>query len=105
MSPQSEPVISCEKSSEVCEKQYKLEIVWKNIFLMTSLHICAVYGIWLTLMSSKWQTIFGMYFFGMVSAMGVLAGAHRLWSHRAYKAKWQLRVYLLRFCINRNKTK
>jgi stearoyl-CoA desaturase (delta-9 desaturase) len=26
--------------------------------------------------------------------LGITAGAHRLWAHRSYKAKWQLRVIL-----------
>ncbi|GBM82647.1 Stearoyl-CoA desaturase 5 [Araneus ventricosus] len=26
--------------------------------------------------------------------LGITAGAHRLWSHRSYKAKWPLRVFL-----------
>jgi len=30
----------------------------------------------------------------VLSSFGILAGAHRLWSHRAYKAKWPLRVIL-----------
>ena len=29
-----------------------------------------------------------------LAAMGVTAGAHRLWCHRAYKAKWPLRLIL-----------
>lgn len=28
-------------------------------------------------------------------AIGITAGAHRLWTHRAYKAKWPLRIILL----------
>lgn len=32
---------------------------------------------------------------GMFGAFGITAGAHRLWSHRAYKAKWPLRVLLM----------
>lgn len=32
-----------------------------------------------------------------VSSIGITAGAHRLWSHRAYKAKWPLRVILIIF--------
>lgn len=27
--------------------------------------------------------------------MGITAGAHRLWAHRAYKATWQLRLILI----------
>jgi len=26
--------------------------------------------------------------------LGITAGAHRLWSHRSYKATWQLRMIL-----------
>jgi fatty-acid desaturase len=29
--------------------------------------------------------------------LGITAGAHRLWSHRAYKAKWPLRLILMLF--------
>lgn len=32
-----------------------------------------------------------------ISSLGITAGAHRLWSHRAYKAKWPLRVILIIF--------
>jgi stearoyl-CoA desaturase (delta-9 desaturase) len=27
--------------------------------------------------------------------LGITAGTHRLWSHRAYKANWPLRVILM----------
>ncbi|GBM60721.1 Stearoyl-CoA desaturase 5 [Araneus ventricosus] len=29
-----------------------------------------------------------------VAFLGITAGAHRLWSHRSYKARWPLRVFL-----------
>lgn len=32
-----------------------------------------------------------------VSGLGITAGAHRLWAHRAYKAKWPLRLILMIF--------
>ncbi|KAL5284483.1 SCD.2 family protein [Megaselia abdita] len=32
-----------------------------------------------------------------VSGLGITAGAHRLWAHRSYKAKWPLRVILVIF--------
>lgn len=34
------------------------------------------------------------YFCFLMSALGVTAGAHRLWSHRSYKAKLPLRLFL-----------
>lgn len=30
----------------------------------------------------------------MFGAFGITAGAHRLWAHKSYKAKWQLRLLL-----------
>lgn len=33
--------------------------------------------------------------YGIASAIGVTGGAHRLWAHGAYKAKWPLRVILI----------
>jgi len=33
----------------------------------------------------------------MIGGIGITAGAHRLWTHRAYKAKWPLRVILVVF--------
>jgi fatty-acid desaturase len=29
--------------------------------------------------------------------LGITAGAHRLWAHRSYKAKWPLRLILMIF--------
>jgi fatty-acid desaturase len=39
-------------------------------------------------------TAFLLFVFG---GLGITAGAHRLWSHRAYKAKWPLRLILMIF--------
>ena len=33
-------------------------------------------------------------FLHFFSGFGVTAGAHRLWSHRSYKARWPLRLLL-----------
>lgn len=32
---------------------------------------------------------------GVVAAFGITAGAHRLWSHKAYKARLPLRIVLM----------
>ena len=31
----------------------------------------------------------------VLSGVGVTAGAHRLWAHKAYKAKWPMRLILM----------
>lgn len=34
---------------------------------------------------------------GTVAGLGITAGAHRLWAHKAYKARWPLRLLLAFF--------
>lgn len=34
---------------------------------------------------------------GTVAGLGITAGAHRLWAHKSYKAKWPLRLLLAFF--------
>ena len=34
-------------------------------------------------------------FFARFASMGVLAGSHRLWAHRSYKARLPLRIVLM----------
>ncbi|XP_037638390.1 stearoyl-CoA desaturase b [Sebastes umbrosus] len=68
-------------------------LVWRNIILMSVLHLGALYGLVLlpsvSLPTLAWSVV--CYF---ISALGVTAGAHRLWSHRTYKASFPLRVFL-----------
>lgn len=35
------------------------------------------------------------YFLYQFSGFGITAGAHRLWAHRSYKAKWPLQLVLM----------
>ncbi|XP_037809615.1 acyl-CoA Delta(11) desaturase-like [Lucilia sericata] len=75
----------------------KLKLVWRNIIAFGYLHLAALYGAYLICTSAKWQTIafaFGLY---LISGLGITAGAHRLWAHRSYKAKWPLRLILMIF--------
>uniref|UniRef100_A0A2I9LPP9 Stearoyl-CoA desaturase 5 n=1 Tax=Centruroides hentzi TaxID=88313 RepID=A0A2I9LPP9_9SCOR len=78
----------------------ELQIVWRNVILFAFLHIGALYGFTLIFTSAKWQTILFAFFLYITSGLGITAGAHRLWAHRSYKAKWPLRVLLMFFnCI------
>ncbi|CAL1260735.1 unnamed protein product [Larinioides sclopetarius] len=50
-----------------------------------------MYSVYLMFTTVNWKTnLFGKY----GAALGITAGAHRLWSHRSYKARWPLRVFL-----------
>lgn len=67
--------------------------VWRNIILMALLHLSALYSLCL-IPSAKFATVFWAYLCFLVSGLGVTAGAHRLWSHRSYKASLPLRIIL-----------
>jgi len=54
--------------------------------LFYSLH--ALFFFW------PWKTLLFSIVLGVISGLGVTAGAHRLWSHKAYKAKLPLRIFL-----------
>ncbi|XP_014485654.1 PREDICTED: acyl-CoA Delta(11) desaturase-like [Dinoponera quadriceps] len=44
---------------------------------------------------AKYWTTLWVFVFGYISIIGVSAGAHRLWSHRSYKAKWPMKLILM----------
>lgn len=68
-------------------------IVWKNVFLMALLHMGAAYGLFLIPRAAV-NTLLWTLVCYMISALGITAGAHRLWSHRSYKASLPLRIFL-----------
>ncbi|XP_016979133.1 acyl-CoA Delta-9 desaturase-like [Drosophila rhopaloa] len=75
----------------------RLKLVWRNIIAFGYLHLAALYGAYLMVASAKWQTVVFAYLLYVVSGLGITAGAHRLWAHRSYKAKWPLRLLLVIF--------
>uniref|UniRef100_A0A8C6R4F3 Acyl-CoA desaturase 1-like n=1 Tax=Nannospalax galili TaxID=1026970 RepID=A0A8C6R4F3_NANGA len=72
----------------------KLEYVWRNIILMSLLHMGALYGITLIPSCKFYTCLFGLVY-NVISAQGITARAHRLWSHRTYKARLPLRPFLI----------
>ncbi|KAH8294978.1 hypothetical protein KR018_004870 [Drosophila ironensis] len=83
-------------SMKKAEKR-RLKLVWRNIIAFGYLHLAALYGAYLMITSAKWPTIAFAYLMYVVSGLGITAGAHRLWAHRSYKAKWPLRLILMIF--------
>ena len=93
------PALDQEDNSNMSEEQLTYswkwrDLVWRNVILLGMLHILSVYA-WIEYMINpaiKWQTCVATFVFGLFSSsMGITAGAHRLWAHRSYKAKWPLR--------------
>jgi len=75
----------------------KLQLVWRNIILMGYLHLAALYGVYLAFTSTKFVTLIYTFLMYQISGLGITAGAHRLWAHKSYKAKWPLTLLLTFF--------
>jgi len=85
----------------VSKKPYKMQIVWRNVILMSLLHLGSIVGLYLLVSEAKWLTWLWCYILLFMSATGITAGAHRLFSHKSYKAKYPLKVILMIFnCVS-----
>lgn len=88
---------------------YQPQIVWRNVLLFIYLHFAAISGLYYIFTAAKWPTLlfskflilktslnrfFPAYILTIISTQGIGAGAHRMWAHRAYKAKLPLRILL-----------
>ncbi|XP_044743803.1 acyl-CoA Delta-9 desaturase-like [Chrysoperla carnea] len=67
---------------------------WPDLFGLVILHIAFVIAFILMFTTAKFYTTLWTFFLIYASGFGITAGAHRLWSHRAYKAKWPLKLIL-----------
>ncbi|KAH8409852.1 hypothetical protein KR222_009901 [Zaprionus bogoriensis] len=82
-------------AAAIAADNYKVEIVWHNVVLFIILHSMALYGLFLIFAESAYLEIIFVYFFSFLGGLGITAGVHRLWSHKAYKAKLPLRIFLM----------
>ncbi|XP_076285440.1 acyl-CoA Delta-9 desaturase-like isoform X2 [Lasioglossum baleicum] len=89
--------LTVQNSSASPAQKYKWNIVWRNVFITLYFHVATVYAIYLAFTVLKLSTILWMFIITVFAHLGVTAGAHRLWSHRAYKAKWPMRFILMIF--------
>jgi len=72
---------------------YKMEIVWANVIRFTILHLIGFVGIYQCFFAKSQTNWFHMGYY-WISALGITAGAHRLWSHKSYKASLPLKAIL-----------
>ncbi|XP_074604671.1 stearoyl-CoA desaturase 5-like [Brevipalpus obovatus] len=71
------------------------KIMWTNVIFFALLHLVHFYGLYLMFIRNHNKAWVLCYVYGSWGALGVTAGAHRLWSHRSYKAKLPLRIFLM----------
>ncbi|XP_014211747.1 acyl-CoA Delta(11) desaturase-like [Copidosoma floridanum] len=75
------------------------KLIWKNVITISIFHILAIYSFITFPYLSCWKTAVWAWAVAVSASFGVGAGAHRLWTHRSYKAKTPLKIILL-LCYN-----
>ncbi|XP_045782021.1 acyl-CoA Delta(11) desaturase-like isoform X1 [Maniola jurtina] len=71
------------------------DIIWMSVIRFTYGHLAAVYGLYLACTVASWNTLIFNLIVYILGGIGITAGAHRLWSHRAYKANTALQVLIM----------
>ncbi len=56
-----------DKMEDLAENKSSVKIVWKNVFLIGSLHVGALYGAYLMITAAKYQTVIAWYIFCLLS--------------------------------------
>jgi stearoyl-CoA desaturase (Delta-9 desaturase) len=81
--------------SEILKKpkrKYRIEIKWINVAIFIYLHAAAFYV--LTLPKQKFSVAIALVF-GLFAGFGTTVGAHRLFTHRTFKANQKLKVLMV----------
>ncbi|XP_055381758.1 uncharacterized protein LOC129612239 [Condylostylus longicornis] len=96
--PKDEETPDVAKNSSIAKTEpHKWEFVWYRAIGLPLLHLLAFYSLYILIIHRYWGLFFYGIFVGLLSGLGITAGAHRLWTHRSYKAKWPLRLILAIF--------
>ncbi|XP_017758614.1 PREDICTED: acyl-CoA Delta(11) desaturase-like [Eufriesea mexicana] len=92
---ETEDFLSADESYRSSKAEFVPRIRWPDLVAQIFIHAGCVYGIYLIFAKAKLLTTLWAFATIYTSGFGITAGAHRLWSHRAYKAKWPLRLLLV----------
>ncbi|XP_043471854.1 acyl-CoA Delta-9 desaturase-like [Leptopilina heterotoma] len=83
------------KETKKSSSYFKTEVKWLTAFFVLVLHIAGVYFSFTFPYLQKKKTVLFEWIVAHMVGFGVTGGVHRFWTHRAYKAKWPLRLILL----------
>lgn len=83
-------------NSSFLDEMYKLRknIVWEFTTLHILWHIISIYGYMTYPFGSHKLTTLWFLLYGLYTGFGITGGIHRYWTHRTYKAKTPLRLFL-----------
>uniref|UniRef100_K3X3T2 Fatty acid desaturase domain-containing protein n=1 Tax=Globisporangium ultimum (strain ATCC 200006 / CBS 805.95 / DAOM BR144) TaxID=431595 RepID=K3X3T2_GLOUD len=68
---------------------------WFMIYYLTIVHVGAIVGITCVYAGLKWSMVPMFFFLYYLNGLGITMGAHRLWSHKSYKAHGSVRFFLM----------
>ncbi|GBP39002.1 hypothetical protein EVAR_95622_1 [Eumeta japonica] len=74
---------------------FQNELKWINLILITLMHVGGAVWCYYYAFPVKWQTFLFASVMYVATGFGVTGGAHRLWTHRSYKANLPLKILLL----------
>jgi len=80
-------------SSSSAESHGARVIHWPHLILLTTTPLLAIYGLFTTPIQLNTLMFTWVYYF--FTGIGITAGYHRYWSHRAYKARLPLRLLMM----------
>ncbi|CAF4939853.1 unnamed protein product [Pieris macdunnoughi] len=102
MAPNISEEIGLESSEENLEKLVapqagprKYELIYSVTMSLIYVHSASAYALYLGWTRAYWSTILFTYVLYVLAQIGVCAGAHRLWSHRSFKATTPLQILLM----------
>ncbi|XP_053611892.1 acyl-CoA Delta(11) desaturase-like [Plodia interpunctella] len=76
---------------------FKNDIKWINFLAITLYHVFGFYWCFHYAFPVKWQTVVFAAIMYLASGFAITIGAHRLWTHRAFKAKLPFKLLLMMF--------
>uniref|UniRef100_A0A6G1SE72 Stearoyl-CoA desaturase 5 n=1 Tax=Aceria tosichella TaxID=561515 RepID=A0A6G1SE72_9ACAR len=85
-------------TTTMTSEKFEAPLVWRNIFLFVLLHSAIPVAIMMIIdpkTRPHWRTVLWSYAAAYISGLGITGGAHRLWSHRAYKARAPVEILLM----------
>nr|CAD7193904.1 unnamed protein product [Timema douglasi] len=76
-------------------RHFLTDIVWFNAIGFLLMHLAGVAGLYCVIARARWFTTFWALALVVAGGEGVTIGAHRYYSHRAFKATWFLRLVIV----------
>lgn len=74
------------------QDNYRIQIKWVNVLIFIYLHIAGIYGF---IVPKTRSTVIIGWIVGILGGIGTTVGAHRLFTHRTFKANQKMKVMMI----------